>query len=150
MWTQGAYRALLVDDSADDRLFFRKAMEGLPFFKLVAELENGREALAYLQGNPPWHDRDKHPIPDLLFLDLKMPLLDGFGVLQWLRANPSEGLSIVVLSGSFLDSDINQCRDLGINNYFVKSSSIETIREMLQEIELAVERRAALVAGVHC
>jgi CheY-like chemotaxis protein len=82
---------LLVDDSENDRLLFKIALEHFPAgrFRLLQPLTNGAEAIAYLSGAYPYRDRTLFPYPDLLALDLKMPLKSGFEVLHFLRSQPS-------------------------------------------------------------
>ncbi|MDB6124097.1 MAG: response regulator receiver protein [Pedosphaera sp.] len=100
------YSVLLADDSEDDRLFTRLAFRNHPRLKIVEEVTNGEEAIAYLSGTGIYRDREKYPFPDLLLLDLKMPRFDGFEVLGWLQQQLFSGLKVVVVSGSFLPSDI--------------------------------------------
>lgn len=138
------YGVLVADDSADDRLFLCKAIERVPTFKLLAEVENGRELIAYLQKKESCAVPGGHSFPDVLLLDLKMPQMDGIGVLKWLRLQPARPLYVVVLSGSFLDSDREHSAKLGANAFFTKSSSIPAIQKVLQEIQRILDRNSGL------
>ena len=91
---------LLADDSADDRLLIARALKALGTVKLIFTLEDGHEVIAYLEGQGPYADREKFPTPDLLLLDLKMPRVNGFEVLEWLRKHKSLKPLIAVLSSS--------------------------------------------------
>ena len=71
-------KVLVVDDSENDRFFIRRAIERFPRFQIVGELTDGEEAVEYLSGRGLFADRRKHPIPDLMVLDLKMPRRTGF------------------------------------------------------------------------
>src|ERR1035438_4872575 len=79
---------LYVEDDADDFALLKLVNQrcGTPFNLQYAG--DGEEAIAYLEGAGAFADREEHPFPDLVLLDLKMPKLDGFEVLQWIRSNP--------------------------------------------------------------
>src|SRR5580700_7192798 len=91
---------LLADDSEDDRVVLRNSIERVCSLKIAAEVTNGKEVVAYLAGTGQFADRKKYPIPDLLLLDLNMPLMDGFRVLEWLSSKQLEKPSVVVLTDS--------------------------------------------------
>jgi CheY-like chemotaxis protein len=92
-------RVLVVDDEADFRLYVRECLASVGDVE-VEEATNGREALAYLaQG-----------MPDLLLLDLAMPELDGFAVLEQLRANKrAANLPVLVVTSKDLLPDQKAC-----------------------------------------
>ena len=76
---------LLAEDSEDDVIILRKAMSqaSIDFPLFVAK--DGEEAIAYLKGAGKYGNRSEFPMPDLLLLDLVMPLINGFEVLEWIR-----------------------------------------------------------------
>ena len=66
----------------------------------------------------------------LILSDLKMPLLDGFDVLQVIKADPLlRAIPVVVLTGSARDADISKCYELGTNSYLVKPSDFNSLIE---------------------
>src|SRR6185436_10417043 len=73
---------LLVDDADNDRMLFKIAFDQVEpkQLRLLKPLKNGAEAISYLAGCVPFADRQAFPYPDLLILDLKMPLKNGFDV----------------------------------------------------------------------
>ena len=80
-------------------------------------------------------DRQCHPMPDLVLLDLKLPRKSGFEVLEWIRANPpTHILPVVMLSSSSHERDITQARDMGANDFFTKPVSIRELRFVMKEI----------------
>src|SRR5947209_6571289 len=84
-----ACRVLIADDSENDRLLIRRALKRTcSRCHLVGEVENGERAIAYLAGTGEFQDRVRFPLPTILLLDLKMPRLNGFGVLRWMREQP--------------------------------------------------------------
>ena len=105
-------------------------------FTLIGELMDGVEAISYLLGEGQFADRQIFPIPDLLVLDLKMPRLDGFDVLRWVRRQPGfASLVIVVLTSSELLSDVNQAYALGANSFMVKPMDFENTTALASLIQ---------------
>jgi CheY-like chemotaxis protein len=115
---------LLAEDDENDialmgRAFKRAAVPNPLFF-----VNNGQEVVDYLAGKGKYAERDKYPMPRLLLLDLKMPWMDGFDVLAWLRSQAQfNALPVVVLTSSKLQKDIDRSRELGVYDYRVKPQS---------------------------
>ena len=107
--------ALLVIEDANDQALMvgiaaRRANPGLD----VHTVHNGLEGLAYLGGLPPFDDRSRHPMPDLVILDLYMPEVDGFEVLSWMRDHRAEvPCPVVVLTASVQPEDEARALELG-------------------------------------
>ena len=119
---------LLVDDSENDICLVRIAFDKAEIANPIQEVHNGDEAIAYLQGEPPFEDRSKFPLPALMLLDLNMPTRNGFEVLEWLRAQPGlKRISVVILTASLREEDVDRTFDLGANSFLVKPSSIEDL-----------------------
>lgn len=117
---------LLVDDSENDICLLRIAFSKAEITNPIQEVHNGDEAIAYLQGEPPFDDRSKFPLPALMLLDLNMPTHNGFEVLEWLRAQPGlKRINVVILTASLREEDVDRAFDLGANSFLVKPSSIE-------------------------
>lgn len=124
---------LLVDDSQDDLFLLRRAFQKADFIVPLQEAHNGEEAIAYLKGDGPYADRNKHPMPVVMLLDLNMPMKSGFDVLRWAHAEPSlKRMSIIVLTASTRMEDVEQAFDLGAHSYLVKPSSLEGMVNMVR------------------
>jgi len=126
---------LYVEDSADDFVLFRLASRkcGTPFS--LQHAPDGEQAIAYLSGNGAYADREEYPFPDLVLLDLKMPRLDGFEVLRWIRTNPAtKTLPVVVLAGSSFRADIRRALELGANSYAGKPAKFEELQVLIDQI----------------
>ncbi len=133
---QNAPRVVLyVEDNPDDFALLKRASGkcGTPFTLMHAQ--DGDEALAYLSGTGEYADRYEHPFPDLVLLDLRMPKLDGFEVLQWIRGNPpTKTLPVVVLAGSSFRADIRRALELGANSYAAKPDRFEELQVLVDQI----------------
>lgn len=87
----------------------------------LIRVRDGAEAISYLEGKGCYADRKQFPAPDLCFLDLKMPLKDGFDVLEWLKAHPEYRPPVlIVLSSSRNERDVARAYKLGVNSYLAK------------------------------
>jgi CheY-like chemotaxis protein len=97
-------------------------------------VRDGLEALDYLAGRGLFADRRIHALPDLILIDVKMPGLSGFDVLEWLGQQSDLAIiPAVVVSSSDQQSDINRAYQLGANAYVVKPSSFERLQDVLMQ-----------------
>jgi len=138
---QSPYLAVLADDSEDDALLLELAFQRLEHFRLVRRAMDGRQTIAYMRGEGEFSDRDKHPLPQLLFLDLRMPRGDGFDVLRWLRGQSFSQLLIVVLSGSAYEADRRKALRMGAHYYLTKPLRFDDQVEMLKQLETNILQR---------
>ena len=114
------YFVLVADDSEDDRLLLKVAMRRAARLRVIGEVGTGSDVIAYLKGHAGFSDRKKFPLPDLLLLDLKMPLQDGFEVLEWLNKQAFRNMTVVVLTDSMNTEHIKRALDLGADLFQVK------------------------------
>jgi len=114
---------LLVDDDYNDRLLFESAFGQSGLHGQLFEANDGVAAIDYLLGQGLYDDRIKFPFPDVVFLDLKMPGMDGFAVLKQIRLTAAlKDLPVMVLSNSRLESDVKTAYALGANAVHQKPS----------------------------
>ena len=112
---------LIVEDREDDILLMRKAFDKASLPNPITIVRDGEEALAYLSGEGKYASRDEYPLPALVLLDLKLPRMDGFEVLTWIRKQEGiRGIPVVVLTSSSQLRDVNRAYELGANSFFVK------------------------------
>ena len=124
---------LLVDDSENDIFLMRMAFKRAEFNSPLQEVHNGEEAIAYLKGEGLYGDRNQHPLPSVVLMDLNMPMKTGFEVLGWLREHPAfKRLSIIILTASMRPEDVERAFELGANSYLVKPSDIAALGEMVR------------------
>ena len=104
---------LLVEDNPNDAELTQRALKKSDIGARLAIARDGAEALDYLLSN--------RPKPKVVFLDLKLPKIDGIEVLRRVRSEErTRNLPIVVLTSSQEERDINECYQLGVNSYVVK------------------------------
>ena len=112
---------LVADDDADDAEEIRLVLQNAGLTNPVATVADGEEAVAYLQGEGQFADREKFPLPSILFLDLKMPRRNGLEVLDWLTLQPHlANMLIVVLSGYDNPADVSRAYQLGAHTFLTK------------------------------
>src|ERR1043165_8625831 len=104
---------LLVEDDENDVFFMERAFQDAGLRGLLNVVNSGARAIEYLDGRQQYTDRSPFPLPDLVFLDLKMPGLDGFDVLTWIRREKKLTIPVAVLTSSPEDLDRNRARELG-------------------------------------
>ena len=123
---------LVAEDDLTDAYFFQRAFKRAGIPVMLHLVRDGQEVIDYLQGEGQFADRTAHPLPQLVLLDLKMPRLDGFEVLEWVRKQPAfNGLQIVIFSSSGEPRDMNRAYGLGANWYLVKPHSMAELTELV-------------------
>ncbi|HWC60154.1 MAG TPA: response regulator [Verrucomicrobiae bacterium] len=124
---------LLAEDDTNDVYFFQRAVKKLAIPNPVHIARDGKEAVAYLNGEGEFADREKYPLPGLIVLDLNMPRQNGFEILKWLRQTPPlDQLPAVILTSSQAQRDIQQALELGAKQYYVKPSTPSKLPELLK------------------
>ena len=112
---------LIVEDYEDDAKLLEMLLTNAGIANPVRTVLSAEQAISYLQGAPPYWDRSKHPLPFIIFLDLKLPGIDGFEFLRRLRSNPELQRSfIVVLSATGDLMSVQAAYALGANSFLVK------------------------------
>lgn len=112
---------LLVEDNDDDVFLMKRTLTAAGVHNPVFVVNDGEQAIDYLAGNGPYADRHAHPLPVVVFLDLKLPLKSGLEVLAWIRAQRElESLLVLVLTSSDEPSDLRRAYSLGASSYLVK------------------------------
>ena len=126
---------LLVDDNVMDIELTLDAFREKHLDNAVRSVTGGKEALNYLFARGPYADRDAYPLPDLILLDLKMPVVDGHEVLRQIKTSPVlKRIPVIVLTSSREEGDRALSYDNGANSYLVKPVSFEGFLEVVQRI----------------
>jgi CheY-like chemotaxis protein len=125
---------LLVEDSPDDAFFFHRAIGkcGVPAATQVAV--DGLKAMDYLLKKGRFADAAKFVTPDIIFLDLKLPHVNGFEFLEWMRTHAEcPRIPVVVLTSSNHPADQQRAEALGAACFLTKPPTPEQIRELLEK-----------------
>jgi CheY-like chemotaxis protein len=120
---------LLADDDRDDHYFFREVLQDINTTFRFDVVDDGGELLLLLQ----------HYVPDILFLDLEMPVKNGLECLREIRENPStKDLPVVVFSSTTRSVNIDTAYDIGADLFFIKPSTFSDLKSSLTAL-LALE-----------
>ncbi len=126
---------LLVEDDENDVFIMNRAMSkaNLPLSLHLAT--NGREAIEYLAGTGKFADRAAFPLPCCIFLDLKLPFVHGFDVLEWINKQPALAqISVFILTSSPEERDRQKAVQLGAKAYLVKPPTPSMLLEVLKSL----------------
>lgn len=109
----------IVDDDQDDKSLLEVALRKFLPAAVFDAFSDGREVVQRLQTSI-------KRLPDLIILDLNMPVMNGYDVLRWVRANTMlSELPVVIFTTSRATEDIRSCRNLGANDYLSKPADLE-------------------------
>jgi CheY-like chemotaxis protein len=126
---------LLVEDNEDDVFLMQRAMKKLAIEYPMHVAINGRDALDYFQAVGKYADRIAYPIPSVIFLDLKLPFVHGFEVLDWIVHQSSlKQVPVAILTSSPEESDREMAYQLGAKFFLVKPPTPEMLEEVLHSI----------------
>ena len=118
----------LADDDADDRLFFTDAFDELKINTVVNTVKNGRELINFLE-------HSETVLPNIIFLDLNMPILNGIDCLKEIKQNDKyKDIAIAIYSTSSSEQDIENTFVLGANIYIKKPSSFNDLKKILSDV----------------
>lgn len=121
-------KVVLVDDDEDDRLFFSDALQEIDINTDLKEFHNGQELLTYLSNSG-------KELPQLIFLDLNMPVMNGFECLKKIRKNPDlKDLVVAIYSTSSSERDIEETFVNGANIYINKPNKFKDLKKAIAQV----------------
>ncbi len=124
---------MIADDSEDDVTLLEHVLHKAGVVNRVIITGNGEETIDYLKGVGRFADRQDHPLPDILLLDLKLPRLSGYEVLEWCQTQPQvKNLVIVVLTGSTDLKMAKRAYELGARSFLLKPCTPQQIAELIR------------------
>lgn len=135
--TTRAVRMLLIEDDPSHRLLIRRSLENHGVSNEVSEAVDGQDGLDYIYGVGVYADRKKYPMPDLVILDIKMPRIDGFGVLEKLKSDPKmKRIPVIMLTTSSRDEEIAKGYECGANAYVTKPLDFDDFAKKLHDLKM--------------
>ena len=118
----------LADDDEDDRLFFTDAFDELKINTVVNTVKNGRELINFL-------NHEETVLPNIIFLDLNMPILNGIEALKEIKLNDKfKDIAIAIYSTSSSEEDVENTFVLGANIYIKKPSNFNDLKKILSDV----------------
>ncbi len=124
-----------MEDNEDDVFFMKRAFRHAGLGNALHVVRNGEQAIDYLGGAKDFSDRQQHPLPDMVFLDLKMPGVGGFEVLSWMRQEHLN-VPVAVLTSSPEESDRQRAQELGATAYLLKPPTKEMVLDCCKLFDL--------------
>jgi CheY-like chemotaxis protein len=129
-------RILLAEDNLEDVELTLAALEGCHLANQVMVVRDGADAMDYLYRRNSYKGRsDAHPV--VVFLDIKMPKVDGVEVLRQIKADPElQMIPVVMVTSSREQQDLLRSYQLGANAYVVKPIDFDQFVDAIQELGL--------------
>lgn len=119
---------LLADDDEDDRLIFKEAFEEIKIKTILKTVNDGVELMNHLNINA-------DDLPDILFLDLNMPLKNGMDCLNEIKLSKRlKDIPVAIYSTSASEEDIEDTFVKGASIYIKKPSDFGTLKEIIEEV----------------
>jgi len=118
----------LADDDAEDCEIFAEALKEVNAGAILTSSKNGHELMTLLHKPP-------HPLPDVIFLDLNMPIKNGYQCLKEIRETPAlKDHIVIIFTTSSLKEDIDLMYKLGANLYITKPSDFDKLKEAIRTV----------------
>lgn len=126
---------VLVEDNPNDAEITIRSLKKHRLANKLVWLKDGVEALDYLLARGEYADRNINDLPKVIFLDLKLPKVDGIEVLEKIRnSEPVKKIPVVVLTSSKEEEDVVKTYNLGVNSYIVKPVEFENFAKAIAEV----------------
>jgi CheY-like chemotaxis protein len=140
-------KTLVAEDDPNDALLLHCAFKRAGITATIHFVSDGVEAIDYLRGKQLFEKVASSTLPGLLLLDLEMPRLDGFGVLEWLRKHPHlRPARVVVITSARNDQDLERAHRLGADLCLPKTSGAAELAQLVQTLQECSDSHAAFSA----
>ncbi len=129
------FTVLLVEDDINDIFLVKRAFKMARLENPLQVVTDGEEATHYLSGHGKYADRAVYPLPKLIVMDIKMPRMSGFDVLEWIKHDGRlRRIPVVIVSSSDRANDIDRAYELGANAYMVKPVNYQAVERLFESI----------------
>ncbi len=126
---------LLVEDDPEDQWVTKRAFRALETPGEITVVENGIQALDFLHRKASFAEPADRPNPDLILLDLNLPMMDGQTVLREIKSDPALcRIPIVILTTSSYQKDVADCYGFGANSFITKPVNLISLTEAVKDI----------------
>lgn len=137
MTSNNELQILLVEDNMSDAMLTIRALKKHNLANNLVHLYDGAQALDFLFGTGEYEGRNLAEKPKVIFLDLKMPKVDGLEVLRKLKADDrTKFIPVVMMTSSKEEKDIVESHRLGVNSYIVKPVGFENFSKTVSDLGL--------------
>jgi two-component system, response regulator len=126
---------LMVEDNPSDVKLTMRALKKNNLVNNIKVVNDGSEALDYIFAKNIYAERVITDVPKVIFLDLKLPKINGLEVLEKIKSDErTKSIPVVVLTSSAEDRDLKRCYELGVNSYIVKPVAFEKFVEAVSSL----------------
>ncbi len=126
---------LVVEDDEDHALLIRAVFESRARGTVMRMVFTGQGALDYLEGIPPYDDRAENPLPEAIILDLGLPDMHGFAILDWLSVSKEySDIPVIVFTSSTDPEDARMAYSLGARSYTSKPADFGELVDIVRGI----------------
>jgi two-component system response regulator len=123
---------LIVEDNPHDAELTVRTLKKQHLANKIFIVEDGEEALNFIFCREKYSNRDNSRPTKVIFLDLKLPKINGLEVLKEIKSNPdTKKLIVVIITSSKEDPDIKAAYELGANSYIVKPIDFDAFRQAM-------------------
>ncbi len=131
---------MLIEDDEGHQVLIRESLRAAGIVNDVIQMSDGQQALDYLTHRGPYQNPANSPRPGLILMDIKMPKLDGYALLEKIKTDPQLRATPVLMLTSTEDQvEVNRCYTLGANGYIVKPIRYEEFQERVKSLGLFLD-----------